>query len=86
VPAGFVVDADDELAHNQSISKGDRSPVAFEFAIQNKPRHQAPVNRAHIANHVPDKLFTSIDSNLLPDGSHRGFTSPYFSLTMLNNN
>src|SRR6185369_5707036 len=86
VPAGPVIDADDELAHNQSISKSDCSPVAFEFAIQNKPRHQAFVNRAHIPNHLPDKRFTSIDSNLLPDGSHRGSPHLTFSLTMRNNN
>jgi hypothetical protein len=78
VPAGFVVYADDEFTHNQSICKGDCSPVPFEFAIQDEPRHQAPVNRAYIANHVPDRLLISIDSNLLLDGSHRGFTSPYF--------
>jgi hypothetical protein len=36
------------------------------------------VNRAHIANHIPDKLSASIDLNFLTDGSHA-----YFHLTMI---
>src|SRR5215207_10326423 len=73
VPARVVVNADDEFTYDHSIRKRDCTPVAFEFAVNHKPRHQAFVNGADIANRVPHKIFTSLNFNLFLDSSHTRF-------------
>src|SRR5918992_6119581 len=70
VPARVVVNAYDEFTYDHSVRKRYCTPVAFEFAVDYKPRHQAFVNGANIANRVPHKIFTSLNFNLFLDSSH----------------
>src|SRR5918992_3748859 len=84
VPARVVVNAYDEFTYDHSVRKRDCTPVAFEFAVDYKPRHQAFVNGANIANRVPHKIFTSLNFNLFLDSSHTRFTFTNRRLRKLN--
>jgi hypothetical protein len=64
VPAGLIVDVDDELTHDHSVCKGNDAPVTFEFTIYHEPRHQTFMNSANIADRVPNKFFVSISISL----------------------
>jgi hypothetical protein len=68
--AAPIVDIDDEFTNNHSICKGNDSRVAFEFAIYDKSRHQAPMDGAHIADRVPHEFLTSFDLDFFVDSSH----------------
>src|SRR4030095_12997327 len=70
VAAGFVVDADEELADGHSVGEGDGSPVARELAIHDETGDQSFMDGAHVADGVPDEIFIPLDLDFFVESGH----------------
>ena len=66
-PPGIIIDVDDELAHNHPIRPSSDSSASFQTGIDQKPRHEALVHSAHIADSCPHIFRACPNSYFLMD-------------------
>ena len=62
VPAGLIVDVDDEFTHDQPVGKSKNSPVTFEFTVYDEPGYETFMNSADVADRGPNEFLVSLDS------------------------
>ena len=74
--ARLIVHGDDEFTHDHSVCKSDDSRVTFEFTVHYESRYQTLMDRAHVADRVSNKFFTSLDFNFFVDRRHSVLLRP----------
>src|SRR3954470_11936505 len=63
---------DQPLARHRSVGEGDDARVAVERAGRDKARRQPLMQRAEIANRIPDVVSRGGEGNVVVDGGHEG--------------
>jgi hypothetical protein len=76
--ARLVVDVDDQLARDEAVPEGHHPRAPLERRVDDEARRLAPVDRAHVADGVPDVTGRSLDCDLASDRCHqrRGVIAP----------
>src|SRR5262245_27399303 len=68
----LLVDVDDQLARDHAVAEGDDARAVLEPGVDDEARDEPGVERAHVAQRVPDLGGARVDHELLADGCHRG--------------
>ena len=65
-----VVAIDQDFARHRAVGKRHDPGVAVEFRIGHEARHQPRMQRAEIAQRVPDVIGRGVDDDFFVDGGH----------------
>ena len=69
-PPLAVVAIDQDLARHRAVRKRDGAGVAVELGVGHEAGHQPRMQRAEIAQRVPDVIGRGVDEDFFVDGSH----------------